>query len=543
MSVPDVSVIVAVYNTMPYLRQCLTSLVSQSIGLDRLEILAVDDGSTDGSGRELDRFARRHPKTVTVLHQPNSGGPAAPSNRALEVASGRYVFFVGSDDYLGPEALERMVAMADRHGSDIVLGKMVAVGDRSVASAVFRRPAPRIELVGSGALYALSNTKLFRRSLIEEHGLRFPEDLRIGSDLPFTLEAYVRAGVVSVLGDYDCYYAVRRPANANITYGARWDDRIRVGERALDVLARISDRIDLREELQVRLLKVDLLRVVGAAFLALDEQQRRTCTEAVASFVEAYYGEAYARLEPRLTAPMRLRYRWALLRDAAALAELIAMDEAGAYPTTVLEGDRAYARYPGFRDGRSSPPDDVFQLLGPAVGRIAAGTRLLSVEWDPGDDAVRLRLRVQVPVVGDTDSLVARLMPDVLPSTVERKHARVLSEDERLPPAPGTFSRTIADDGEATLLDACIPIDPPPAGQARQDLEARVAVDVAGSIYEVAIRAKGVRLPRGRRVPGEAAFRAEVAVGHAGRLHVVVAAGPGSLVSRVQSRVRSRGRR
>src|SRR5690242_3418678 len=104
---PDVTVVTAVYNTMPYLTECLTSLVEQTIGLDRLEVVAVDDGSTDDSLKELERFASLYPGTVKVLRQPNSGGPAAPSNKALDAATGRYVFFIGSDDRLAPFALER----------------------------------------------------------------------------------------------------------------------------------------------------------------------------------------------------------------------------------------------------------------------------------------------------------------------------------------------------------------------------------------------------------------------------------------------------
>ena len=121
---PDVSVIVPLYNAMPYLTENIRSLANQTIGLDRLEIIYVDDGSTDGSGRRADSFARRHRDTVTVVHQAtNSGGPAVPNNVALSMAHGRYVFFLGADDYLGPQALQRMVDAADSNGSDVVAAR------------------------------------------------------------------------------------------------------------------------------------------------------------------------------------------------------------------------------------------------------------------------------------------------------------------------------------------------------------------------------------------------------------------------------------
>ncbi|HEX6873954.1 MAG TPA: glycosyltransferase, partial [Micromonosporaceae bacterium] len=217
MSTPDVSVVVAVYNTMPYLTACLSSLVQQSIGRERLEIIAVDDGSTDGSGRELDRFALSYPDTVRVIHQRNSGGPAEPSNRGLDLARGRYVFFVGADDYLGREALQRLVDAADRYGSDVVLGRLVGVHSRYVHQEIFARSQAEIGLFDSALPFALSNTKLFRRDLIERHKLRFPEHMPVLSDQPFTLEACLRASRISVLADYDYYYAVRRLNSSNIT--------------------------------------------------------------------------------------------------------------------------------------------------------------------------------------------------------------------------------------------------------------------------------------------------------------------------------------
>jgi cellulose synthase/poly-beta-1,6-N-acetylglucosamine synthase-like glycosyltransferase len=86
-----VSVIVPVYNVEAYLRECLDSVVGQTLGFDRIELIAIDDGSTDGSGRMLDAYAARCP--MTVRHEPNSGGAGRPRNVGLDLATGQYVFF------------------------------------------------------------------------------------------------------------------------------------------------------------------------------------------------------------------------------------------------------------------------------------------------------------------------------------------------------------------------------------------------------------------------------------------------------------------
>ncbi len=217
---PDVTVITAVYDTMPYLRSCLKSLVKQTVGLDRMEIIAVDDGSTDGSAAELDRFASEYPGTVHVIHQANSGGPAAPSNRALDVATGRYVFFIGADDRLGCEALGRLVAAADEYESDVVLGRMVGVNGRYAHQAIFRSTQSDVDLFDSDLPYHLSNTKLFRRELLEKYKIRYPEGMSVGSDQPFTFEACLRAARISVLAGYTFYYSVRRRSDRNMTYAS-----------------------------------------------------------------------------------------------------------------------------------------------------------------------------------------------------------------------------------------------------------------------------------------------------------------------------------
>ena len=262
--------IVAVYNTMPYLTRCLKSLVDQTIGLDRMEVVAVDDGSTDGSGAELDRFASEYPGVVRVIHQPNSGGPAVPSNRALDVATGRYVFFIGADDYLGPEALERLVAAADTYDSDVVAGRVVGVNGRYVHQAIFNGNQMSIDLFDSSLPYHLSNTKLFRRDLLDKHQIRYPEDMPIGSDQPFTFEACLRANRISVLSDYQFYYSVRRRNALNITYASDDLARLACTVRIMDFIANLVEPGPRRDAIFVRHFEWELSKLVEDRFLALD---------------------------------------------------------------------------------------------------------------------------------------------------------------------------------------------------------------------------------------------------------------------------------
>ena len=117
-----VSVIVPVYNVKDYLRQCLDSLAAQT--LDELEVLVVDDGSTDGSGAIVDAYAARYPERFRVFHKEN-GGLSSARNYALPHARGEYLGFVDSDDWVDEDLYERMVDQAQSQGLQIVICDMV----------------------------------------------------------------------------------------------------------------------------------------------------------------------------------------------------------------------------------------------------------------------------------------------------------------------------------------------------------------------------------------------------------------------------------
>ncbi|MGW5324778.1 glycosyltransferase family 2 protein [Streptomyces sp. NPDC004014] len=489
---PDVSVVVAVYNTMPYLTECLESLVGQSIGRDRLEIVAVDDGSTDDSGRELDRFAERYPGTVKVIHQANSGGPAAPSNRALDVATGRYVYFVGSDDHLGPQALERMVACADEQGSDVVVGKMVGTNGRYVHQALYKKNDPDVRLVGSALPWTLANTKLFRRELVERHKMRFPEHLPVGSDQPFTIEACVRARKISVVADYTCYYAVKRGDAGNITYRADHLARLRCTAEIMDFTAGLLEPGPERDAVLRRHFTWELAKLVQHDFPALDRPLQREICEGIARLADAYFTDGI-----RDAMDVKRRVRICLARAGAVeeLCEAITSEKANGAPPFVVEGERAYARYPGFRDPRIGLADRCFELVKEAVpGRLAKGTELLASGWEQEGDRISYTASVRVPVLGDVDGAVLRLVQGAMPATADKAGARKLAAGTGLPEPRGTFTTTLADDGDATVLHARVPLE----GRTAK-LGVRVYLDVAGSTYEIPVRGKGKPMPLARQ--------------------------------------------
>jgi glycosyltransferase involved in cell wall biosynthesis len=495
---PDVSVVVPVHNTMPYLTRCLSSLVEQTIGADRLEVIAVDDGSTDGSGPELDRFARLHPDVVRVVHQENTGGPAGPCNRGLDLATGRYVFFVGADDYLGREALERLVAAADRWDSDVVLGRVVGVNSRHVNQAVFASTEPDIGLFTSALPWSLANTKLFRRDLIERHGLRFREDMPIGSDQPFTIEACFRARRISVLADYTYYYAVRRLNALNITYRSRHVERLRSVESIMNFVADLIGPGKQRDAILVRHFSLELAKLLEDDFLGLDTPVQERVQAGARALVQAYLTET---IRDQLGVETRLRLSLASSGSLADLVAVIRQDAERGIPPTVVEGDRWFAAYPGFRDPHLSLPDSWFDVTDTAADWIAK-VDATSASFGRGT----LTITAQSPVA------------DL--ATLKAEPAGVTAG-----PVAGTISVASTSEGTGTTLLAhfdvgqLVAATAPLGGRLTVQTQARVG----GATGSAAVRAPRLARPWPRVRWQEARpFVVAVTKDHSGRLMVAV---------------------
>jgi glycosyltransferase involved in cell wall biosynthesis len=329
-----VSVIVPVYNTGDDLKRCADSVLGQT--MDDHELIFVDDGSDDGTERLLDRIAAGNER-VRVIHLPPSGGPGGPRNTGIDAARGDYVYFLDDDDWLGEEALERMYAAAVRNDADIVIGKMVGHG-RRVPRAMFRRNIDRADVLKHNLLGILTPHKLFRRSFIAEHALRFPEGPVRLEDHRFVLRAYLRAGTISTVGDYPCCHWMKRAGS----YSRNLPDPSHFHAVLREVLDIVDEHVEPgtdRDRYYAHWYRGKILKRMGEdGFLDAPAEYRR-----------AYYEEsrrlAAERFGPGVDArlPVRMRVRSALLR-AGAHDDLFRLLEAerGVTVEAVLDGARRH---------------------------------------------------------------------------------------------------------------------------------------------------------------------------------------------------------
>ena len=124
---PKVSVIIPVYNVEPYLRKCLDSVVNQT--LRDIEIICVDDGSTDGSAAILSEYAAKDPRVKVLMHEHANAGAAR--NAGMSVATGEYLGFVDSDDWCDLTLFEKAYAKAKADNADVVLWRHRECDERS----------------------------------------------------------------------------------------------------------------------------------------------------------------------------------------------------------------------------------------------------------------------------------------------------------------------------------------------------------------------------------------------------------------------------
>jgi glycosyltransferase involved in cell wall biosynthesis len=423
MSLPDVSVLVPVYNAMPYLATCMASLIEQSVGWDRLEVLAVDDGSTDGSGDLLDELARSWDR-LRVIHieREHSGGGSLGRNVGLDHAAGRYVFFLDADDYLAAEALERMVALADRDSADVVTCRRVQVGGikgiRDVkdyvpltgrsrhsgldAAAFDSAVRSATALEWTALIVASADCKaLYRRERIENLGLRFAPDIHFGEDVKFAGD-YLPGAKASIVGDYDSYYERVREDGLNIT---TMDVGTEVHLDALDRGLRRQDhgQLNWRRDQILRDTMIEITQqTFNERFLERTPQTRVALVAKARTMLDTWLTP---RTMARLPALDRLKAELIKRELEPELFEVAAVIARGERGKNVVDGGRVYGGFPYFGDPAAAIPDHCYDI----TGELPVCHYLSALSWE--GTVLRLSGHAyidQVDTVEMTTSLVLR---------------------------------------------------------------------------------------------------------------------------------------
>ncbi|MFD4236929.1 CDP-glycerol glycerophosphotransferase family protein [Streptomyces sp. NPDC058542] len=376
---PLLSVVVPVHNVEGYLADCLRSVADQT--LEAIEVVMVDDGSTDGSARIAAEFAARDSR-FRLVRQRNAGLSAARNTGVRHTTpTVPYLAFADSDDIVVHDAYERMTASLESTGSDLATGNVWRLTGQGRQQAWQYRwltaTRPRTHITRDPRLLAdrVAWNKVFRRSFWEGHAFSFPEG-KLYEDTPVMIPAHHLARSVDVLHEHVYYWRVREGSitrrRTDVT-GVR--DRIAACEQ-------VSAFLGGRDAAQRRAYDASCLRDDFGYFLdglpMGGEAYRAAFLEGAGAFVDRAGPGALEGL------PVELRVKWSLVRERRLeeLLAVLAFERANGAGTFAVEGlpGRRRAVYPGVR-GASA------RLARTDVPAVA---RLLEARW--GADG-RLRLR------------------------------------------------------------------------------------------------------------------------------------------------------
>ncbi|HJD46111.1 MAG TPA: glycosyltransferase family 2 protein [Candidatus Mediterraneibacter norfolkensis] len=220
---PLISVIIPVYNVEKYLRRCIESVIGQTY--QNLEILLVDDGSSDGSPQICDEYAEKDSR-ITVLHISNSG-PSAARNKALEICTGDYVGFVDSDDWISPDMYEILYDNLQENNADVSIvgyamvwpsGKTQKQSDENLFY-VWTHDQLMEEWISQRLFKGFMCDKLFKKKLFQN--VAFPEDRRYMEDVAIGIELYDQCDKAVYTGKCCYYYFQREDSATNIRFSER----------------------------------------------------------------------------------------------------------------------------------------------------------------------------------------------------------------------------------------------------------------------------------------------------------------------------------
>jgi glycosyltransferase involved in cell wall biosynthesis len=300
----SVSIIIPVFNAQATIGETLKSIQAEIVRSPEIscEVIAVDDGSTDGSAEVLKFWEGQIPiKTFSMNH---TGSPASPRNFGIQQATSKFVFFLDSDDVLISGGLQTAVEFAIENGSDVVLPRLVSLDGRGVPRGMYSKNKPDVNLENSRIYWALNPMKLIRRSLLVENEITFDTSLSRDEDQPFAFKVYLAANKISILADPPVVGVRYSPSGTNLTMRDYSKEELL---KYLSVMTQIMDEgvdsMSTRQFLLIRNWEIEVSREFVWKRLALMPK------ESWASSFEDLHEFSKERLVPSMLPRTSIRWR------------------------------------------------------------------------------------------------------------------------------------------------------------------------------------------------------------------------------------------
>jgi len=361
MSDIKLSVVVLVYNTEQYLRECLDSLVNQT--LDGIEIITVNDESPDDSALILEEYAKKYPN-IKVIHQKNSGGAVAGNNGVMH-ARGEYITLMDSDDVVPLDAYEKLYKKAKEVDADIVIGKAKLLVDGKIKDVVYdkeRKVWDKERVIDNLLEYpdvfydGFYWNKIYRREFILEHNALMPPGM-LYADRPMVHKAFLYAKRIAIITDLVYYWRKRGTEASQKSITQLKNDLRNFKDRIESLYYQIDYINDFgNEEIKNEFLKRNVERLLFPINGVLDSIEFR---EAFLTETKKIYEQITDIYDNDLGIIKNL-YIYFILNDMT--DELLYYLRKNPNGPIIEEGDNYYWALPYFRDPNHPIPDERFLI-------------------------------------------------------------------------------------------------------------------------------------------------------------------------------------
>lgn len=227
---PLISIIIPCYNAQPYLFRCYESLQNQTIGLQNLELIFVDDASNDETWNLLKQIEYDHPENIIAIHSDENMRQGGARNLGLSYATGDYIGFVDSDDWVEPDMYEKMYEKITSQDADLVFCRHIRDDGQADMTAIIAEKnagredqlyiidtdEKRSDFIASACIGYNVWDKLYKRSFLLSHPFHFPEHL-IYEDIYFGSLVYLYAKKVYVLDEMLYHYYINNESTVLTT--------------------------------------------------------------------------------------------------------------------------------------------------------------------------------------------------------------------------------------------------------------------------------------------------------------------------------------